>query len=188
MYQAELAKNISNQLLRNGLLQKDDIAVMTYYLENIMSFFEVIGSISIIAFWTRTLPESIIYLVAFFLGRSCCGGYHAKSHLRCYLLSMGTYLLFLLFTELYCQFGQPITVIVILVLDTNILLILFAPTDSSNKRFTAKERQCYRKKSMVLLLLHNVLFILAVQSDLNVYWFAFFYGMFQLAFSVMMVK
>lgn len=108
MLQSDLSKYVSKKFLNYGLLQDDDVDVMAYYLENIISLSLVVFSIMGIAIWTDLYKESALYFLTFFIGRHCCGGYHAKTHLRCYILTMGTYLLFLLLAFGYETAGEQL--------------------------------------------------------------------------------
>lgn len=186
--QVKLATFISNKLFVANLLREDDVEIMIYYLENILSFIMIMCPIIIISIFSGQVLESAIYLISFFLGRACAGGYHAKNHLTCFLLSVGTYLLFLFFLNIWRQFDQQIVLVWALVIVTNIIIFIFSPADSPNKRFTEKEKKYYRKKSIGLLFVHNILFVLLSQSYINLYSFSLFYGVFQLAVSVMLAR
>ena len=87
-----------------------------------------------------------------------------------------------------CQVGQPDVFVLVMVVSVNIMLLIFAPADSPNKRFTEKEKKYYKKKSIALLFTYNILYIFFAQNDLAVYEFSLLYGIFQLAVSVMMAR
>ena len=188
MKQSELAMHIANKFLEADIVQRDDAEVMAYYLENIMSMLAFIIPVIIAAICTDMITESVLYLAAFFLGRACCGGYHAKTHISCLLLSLGTYILFLCITQLYYRLGQPLLAIILLVLVSNILIVLFAPADSVNKRFSTKEYLRYRKKSLLILVVQDVVFLLVLFEIIQWTFFAVFFGIFQLAISVGIAK
>lgn len=188
MKQSELAMYIANKFLKADIIQTDDAEVMAYYLENIMSMLTFIIPVTLMAVCTDMVWETGMYLAAFFIGRACCGGYHAKTHLSCLLLSLGTYFLFLCLTQLYCQLGQPLFVIAGMVLISNILIYFFAPADSANKRFSKNEYLKYRKKSLLVLLFQNFLFLLVVFQIVEWTFFAAFFGVLQLAVSVGIAK
>lgn len=188
MLQSDLSMYISKKFLNYGLLQDDDVDVMAYYLENMISLSLVILSIIGIAIVTGLCKESALYFLTFFIGRYCCGGYHAKTHLRCYMLTMGTYLLFLLLTVAFENAGEPCIAISFIIVAANILMLLFAPADSENKRFTKKERELYRKKSLFLLLVCDLLYVGVLTNLFTNSFFPFFFAVFQLAVSVAMVK
>jgi len=179
---------IAKRFLNYGLLQDDDVDVMAYYLENIISLSLVVFSIMGIAILTGLYKESFLYFLTFFVGRYCCGGYHAQTHLRCYMLSIGTYLLFLLLTIGFGKAGEPSTVTTFIVVVTNIMVLIFAPADSENKRFTKKERNLYRKKSLLLLAVCDALYVWIAASSFVYSFFPIFFAVFQVAVSVTIVK
>lgn len=184
MKQSELAVCISNKFLEADVIPKDDAEVMAYYLENIMSMLTFIIPVTLVAVCTDMERETVLYLTAFFIGRACCGGYHAKTHTSCLFLSLGTYFLFLCLEQLYCRLGQPLFVIAGMVLTSNILIFFFASADSANKRFSKSEYLKYRKKSLLVSLFQNLLFSLVIFQIVKWTFFAIFFGVFQLAVSV----
>ena len=188
MLQSDLSIYISQKFLNYGLLQDDDADVMAYYIENIISLSLVILSILGISIVTGLYKESAMYFLTFLGGRYCCGGYHAKTHLRCYMLTMGTYLLFLLLVVEFKNAGEPGIVVGFIVVVANILILLFAPTDSENKRFTKKEKKLYREKSLFLLVVCDLLYVGALINLFTYSLFSLFFAVFQLAISVAIAK
>ncbi len=188
MLQSDLSMYVSKKFLHYGLLQDDDVDVMAYYLENIISSGLVVFSVIGIAFLTGLYQESVLYFCTFFLGRHCCGGYHARTHLRCYVLSMGTYLLFLLLTIGFAKVGEPFAAVTFMVVAANLFIFIFAPADSENKRFTKKEKRLYRRNSLLFLAGIDLLYLGCLTDICMGSFFSVFFAVLQLAVSVAIVK
>ena len=92
----QLANRIAVFFAQKNLITTEETPVYSYCFEVVLSMIVSWGSILMIAMLTNTLWVTACYIGSFCLLRSVVGGYHASTHLRCYLLSVGAYLLFLL--------------------------------------------------------------------------------------------
>lgn len=103
---------------------------------------------------------SILFLVCYMPLRSFCGGYHAKTHLRCYIYSVIMITSILLVTK-YAAFN--IVLYEILVLISLIIILLLAPVEDENKKLDSVEKRVFRKRAYIIaflevLLYHIILF------------------------------
>lgn len=103
---------------------------------------------------------SILFLVCYMPLRSFCGGYHAKTHLRCYIYSVIMITSILLVTK-YAAFN--IVLYEILVLISLIIILLLAPVEDENKKLDSVEKGVFRKRAYIIaflevLLYHIILF------------------------------
>ena len=116
----------------------------------------------------KMIFDVLIYILAYIPLRSYAGGFHAKTHARCYLLSI-----IILNTVLLIIKKSLISVIACCFLTFfNGLLILFlAPVEDENKLLDDVETVTYRKKTLVILLLELLCLIVA----LCVKWFFIVY-------------
>ncbi len=188
MGQADIAKKIAQKFFDSGLLPEDDVEVMAYYLENIISLATVVFTILLIAVLSDTLVISGLYFLTFFVGRHCCGGYHAKTHLHCYILTMLTYGLFLAVKYVFDTFEYSNIIAWSMVIGFNLLILAFAPVDTANKPFTPKERKRYRQKSLMLLLTVDLGYGFAVVNGLSHWLFPIVFAIFQVSASITVEK
>lgn len=103
---------------------------------------------------------SILFLVCYMPLRSFCGGYHAKTHLRCYIYSVIMITSILLVTK-YAAFN--IVLYEILVLISLIIILILAPVEDENKKLDSVEKRVFRKRAYIIaflevLLYHIILF------------------------------
>lgn len=183
----QFAASLSSYFIQKGLLQEEDRSVYNYCFEAFFSIVIFWGCVLIIAFWTKQLFSTVCYLGTFILFRSMTGGYHEDSHLRCFILSIATYFLFLGFiltypieVEFFCGF---------LFAGVSILLIIrYSPVDHPNKRFNERERAVYRQRSCRLVAIMAVVLFLLWWQQHNAMALYISYGALQAAISVGIVS
>ena len=93
--------------------------------------------------------------------RSFCGGYHAKTHMHCYICSIIMITGILLIAK---YFTFDIIVYEFLLLISLILIFLLAPIEDRNKALDKDEKRIFRKKSYAIaiseVLLYHVFLII----------------------------
>lgn len=98
---------------------------------------------------------SIMFLVCYMPLRSFCGGYHAKTHLRCYIYSVIMITCILLVAK-YTAFN--IVVFEVLVLISLIIILLLAPVEDENKKLDSVEKRVFRKRAYIIAFLEVLLY------------------------------
>ncbi|MBE6844952.1 MAG: hypothetical protein E7508_04460 [Ruminococcus sp.] len=113
------------------------------------------------------LFPSILFLVCYMPLRSFCGGYHAKTHIRCYIYSVIMITCILLISR-YFTFNT--LVYEILVLISFIVIMLLAPVEDKNKILDSDEKKFFRKKACIITVLEVLLYhILLITHYVNGY-------------------
>lgn len=97
------------------------------------------------------LLEIVIYLICFLPLRIFAGGYHAKTQLRCYIMSSFTTVIILLGIQ-FLQQQESIWEFLSYIVSFGIIWI-FAPVADANKPLLEKEQVIYQKKVRKVLLL-----------------------------------
>lgn len=147
----QLAVKLSHYLLRQGVIQAEDQDVYVYSFQAMFFGGGYWLTMLALALMMHKLPESIAFFAAFLLLRSSIGGYHAQSQLRCAVLSIASFGLFLLVVHYLLPIWIPTVTIGAMLLATG-LTIAYAPIDHDNRAFRQGERQYYRKRSIILLI------------------------------------
>lgn len=98
---------------------------------------------------------SLLFLVCYMPLRSFCGGYHAKTHLRCYIYSVIMITSILLVAK-YTTFN--IVLYEILVLISLIIILLLAPVEDENKKLDNVEKSIFRKRAYIIAFLEVLLY------------------------------
>ena len=79
--------------------------------------------------------------------RSCAGGYHAKTPVRCYVFSI-----ILIFAVVLAMKYVHFTVFIcsIMIVGSSIVILRLAPVEDKNKSLDAEEQKVYRKRTYLI--------------------------------------
>lgn len=111
--------------------------------------------------------SSVLFLLSYMPLRSFCGGYHAKTHFRCYIYSVVMITCILLVAK-YLTFSALVYEILILVGFTVILLL--APVEDQNKMLDSDEKRMFRKKACIIAILEvSIYHICLIVNLVNTY-------------------
>lgn len=77
----------TNYLIRQQVIDEVDRDVYDYGFHSLYNNIIDLASIIIIAVWLRQVPQTILYHLSFIVIRQTAGGFHAKTHLRCFVIS-----------------------------------------------------------------------------------------------------
>lgn len=152
-----IAQNIAYFFVKTGFIKESDAEIYTYGYEILLS--EIINwTITIIiAVLTKRIAESIFYTIAFMHIRESIGGYHAKTHFRCTVLSAAVFAVCLWLIYITPENIYPFLIIGGLALHM-LLVLQFAPVAHPNKPFTdEREIAKFRGKSIKLSLFYGAL-------------------------------
>lgn len=94
--------------------------------------------------------ESVLFLICFIPLRIYAGGYHAKTQLRCYVMSTVTTVI-LLYLIAFLQKNMGVEVIALYIIPTCIIWKL-APVQDKNKPLDLDEEKKYRKRVRSMLI------------------------------------
>ena len=134
--------------LTEDIITEEDLEVYRYSVEILLSSLVVYGSILLLALWGQVLAETIAYYSGFLLLRHSAGGYHARSHGRCILLTLSTYLLAMTVLSAIPQNLWMGAAVLMAALSLG-AIYGFGPVDHVNKPFTLQERKQYRRQSLL---------------------------------------
>ena len=179
----QLANRIAVFFMQKKLITAEETPIYSYCFEAVLSMVVSWGSILVIAMLTNTLWVTACYIGSFCLLRSVVGGYHASTHLSCYMLSVGAYLLFLL-----VQFSLPtqyVSIICCLLAVFSVAVLLkLAPLEHPNNPFTPQSYQQFHRRMLLFLVLFIIILPMLLQHTLWQTAFASTWGCTQAATSV----
>lgn len=164
MYE-QLSKRITNILIRNRIISEKEKEIYIYSFQIILSSF--ISSLFIII-WSllfKQIFNTIIFFIGFFLCRKFSGGYHAKSHVGCFLFTQTLFISYLSLISFTNILESKLTFILV-TLFTNIIILTFAPIDNGNKPFSNEETVRFRKKSRILSLINIIIAFISIYFHL----------------------
>ncbi len=98
---------------------------------------------------------SILFLICYIPLRSFCGGYHTKTHLRCYIYSVIMITGILLVAK---YFTFSVLMYEILVLGSLVVIFLLAPVEDKNKVLDSDEKRVFRKRACIIVLFEVLIY------------------------------
>ncbi len=172
-----VAEGLVNRLIDNQIISKEDRDIYKFGLEVFLSLVTKIILLTMIAYVFDVMVEMFIFATTFFVLRINAGGYHAKTFLGCFI----TTVIFTFVTiNVLSNIPIPFYFTLIILAIANVLIFLYAPVDTPNKRSTPKEYAIYRRRSLRFAVLFTLGIIVIYFTDAsklyycNVGVFAFF--------------
>lgn len=154
---------LSQAWVEAGIVDSGDESLYRYGLELLLSTAINIVLIAIISVAFGHPWAFLPYLISFMPLRSFAGGYHARTHWLCILVSAGLYTISLLFVVLM-NLGENVVGCIVVGVAVVITTWVLAPVSSENKPLSAFERRRSRRISRGIaasLLAMDVIFAMA---------------------------
>ena len=153
------AQKIADRLCRQDIIEDADKELYVYGFNMLLTVSLNIISTIIIGLLFGMVFESIAFLVAYIPLRSYAGGYHARTPMRCYIISLLLIVLILLTLKLI---GESVLALFILSAIGTIICVTMSPVEDKNKPLDEIEKQVYRKKAMIILSIEMITFIISI--------------------------
>lgn len=156
-----VSEKISNVLWEQGILKKDDKNICSYGLDILISSVAEVTAILIISLLVNNFRETAVFFAAFIPLRIFAGGYHAKTRMRCFFVSLAVYAVFSVVVRTIPAGKYSLLSIISAPISLAIVLA-FAPVVHKNKSASENERKIYRDKSIRICLVESAVIFLAV--------------------------
>ena len=137
----KIAERISNTLEVKKIIKAENRDFYSYGLQlalNKLFFFVIILIISI---FTKAFLVSVAFLLMYSIIRQFSGGFHCKSEINCFLVSILIYLIMLLLYRIDRVEGKWVLYIAALV--SVLIISIFSPVEHKNKPLSTDERKKY---------------------------------------------
>lgn len=162
----EFSNKISSKLIGKKIIKEDDKEVYTYGFEIIISSLLILIGMVILGIIFRCLLKVIVFILFFCSLRVQAGGYHAKSHWKCFIYFLLSCFLAILISHLLLDFDKNLIIIILVLIESCIIIITYAPVDTVNKPLGSSEKVVYKKKSMITVIVQSII-IIAMSIFLN---------------------
>ncbi len=165
----KLSEQIADGFEKQRVISSEDKEIYRYGVQQGLNLaFNLLTTLVIGAvcgmFW-----ESVLFMAAYMPLRSFAGGYHAKTHLRCYLYSI----LMITAVLLAIRF-LPLSRMIYgcLMLAGSIVMIMLAPVEDQNKPLDDDEQRVYCKRTRLILSLEVGMMLAAILLQIKVFYSA----------------
>ncbi len=145
----KVAVILCRHLIDNKTIDKEYEDVYTYGLELLISFIISTSIILAIGLAINKIAETLIYFLVFISLRQFSGGYHADTYLRCKIVTVLTYVLIMVLSDV-TRLSIPHY---ILLFALAIILLLQGPVENPNKPMTSHQHNRNKVISIVIFLL-----------------------------------
>lgn len=142
---------LAGKLVKNNIIKKEDFEIYKFGIESFIIKACHLVSYMIIGMVFRLLPELIVFLGAFIPLRESSGGYHAKTPVKCYILSCGTVISFLCLLILIPESKMEYSIILAAV--SSLILFLIVPVETENKPLNDAEQTYYKSKAGFIIII-----------------------------------
>lgn len=187
MYE-KISKKITNMLIECKIISENDFETFFYCFQVLLS--TIVSSIFIIT-WSilfKQILNTMFFFIGFFICRKFSGGYHAKSHLTCFLFTQTLFISYLSLISFSNILENKIAFILITIFTTTIIFI-FAPIDTANKPFSQNEKLKFKKRSRVLSLINVIIVFVSVYFSLFINeCFCYILGVFSVSMMLILGK
>ena len=160
---AKWSSDLVSMLAEQGIIEESKRDIYVYGFEILLSTLLNALAITVIAVLTSTVMVSVAFVVFFGSIRVFAGGYHAGTHLRCFLLFGAIYIIFLLAVN---NLLVPHPLISYVGIGSALLgggtIWALAPVEDDNRPLTTLERVTLRRKSRAIALFQAVIILFAV--------------------------
>ena len=179
-----LARRISSFFISKGTIKEEERQIYDYCFEIMLSTILNFCSVMVIAIITKTVFFTLCFIVGFMIIRATAGGYHAETHMACFMILIVSYAIYLIILQSLSN--DIISILTIVICIVSVLLISFlAPVEDHNKPLTKAEIKEFKKKSYLAMLSLVIVSILLILCMGNKKWgFSFAAGMFIVSMSL----
>lgn len=143
-----LLEALVTTLIRNGIIESSEEELYRFGIKQLFLSIVNVATSLVIGAICGTLWQSVLFSLAYIPLRRYAGGYHAKTPVRCYILSVSLIITVLMLLK-YVTFSK-LAMVAILALSA-LVILLKAPVESTNKPLSDAEQNAYKMKTRVIL-------------------------------------
>ena len=152
-------KKIVDVLVKADVIDPANKEVVSFGIRQVEYFFINVITILFLGKIFNETVSSIIFLVAFIPLRTYAGGYHAKTILRCYIITI-VLMVFTIFSFKQSMWSQGYSCVILGL--AGVLLYKLVPVDNYNHRLTLHERKVFRKKALLIMCLEIFISLIGI--------------------------
>ena len=147
-------------IMNNTKLDNDNSEIIRYGLE--VLFIKIIFSMCslLIAFSLHRFIECLFFLIVFSVIRTSAGGYHARTRIQCFVMSMLMIIINIGVINLVAHYISLYYILVPLDLISVVAIWSLSPVDTENRPLDADEKIRFKRRTRVILCLELVLVFL----------------------------
>lgn len=185
---SKISKKMSSYFIKRGDIVEEEREVYDYYFEIMLS--TVLNALFLIicGIMFNDLVNTILFIIGFVIFRTVSGGFHASSHMKCFLTLASVFFVLIIMLEFVPEQWMNILTIIFLLVST-LLIYFVAPVEHKNNPLDENTKEKLKKSAQILsVLISFIIVVLIFTIGFSKYIFSFCYGMFAVAISIVAVK
>lgn len=154
-----MTARITDYLVDGKNIPDSEREIIRYGVEGILNNLLGIFIALTVGIFCDCVFESFIFWIFFWILRKHAGGFHAKTKIRCLIMSV--VLLFIAF-EFLLKAGWTINVYTWIMAIGSGCIFYLAPVETHNKQLDEEEFRVYRKRTRMILSIQLILYVLSL--------------------------
>mgnify|MGYP002511252519 FL=1 len=149
-----LADFIVHKLCRKGLIREDEKRIYKVGFDVMIGTLANSSVILAVGFFLRDAGGAALFLLCFCTVRNYCGGYHAKTRMKCLMVMVAAFCFVSLMSEMVAgSFGILLYGYVGISIALGCALLWFVPVTDITKKYTPDDEAGNRRKALRILLI-----------------------------------
>ena len=157
------AEKFVSYLEKRNVIGEKDRDIYVYGAENALYTFISTLGLLLVGLLLKRLPETAILILLFYTNQSIGGGFHAKTHMGCFVTMIIGLLAYLAMLQL--PYNQLVCIVIFCCAFA--VLMALPLILHPNKKYLAAKSAVFAKRSRLIVLLQAVIFIAIVYLDLD---------------------
>ena len=146
-------------MIKYGIINAEDKEIYKYGFELLLADVFNLSVMLFIGVIVNQFYSTILYIIIFIGMRSFCGGYHAKTHLRCHICTIGIYIVFLVILLNFNRFENKMLLILFGNFIAAIPITVFSPIQNPNKPLS---EILYKRNRIISIILFFFLMFISI--------------------------
>ena len=168
---ADFAEKISKSMVDRGIVQKEDVQLYRYGIENGITVAGNLLASILFGIVTGRLGVVLVFLLFYSTLRTYSGGVHCKSKLGCFILSM-MILLVPVFSYEWVMEMVAFPILIAVGVIAIVVVLVLSPVESINKSLDDEERKYYKRISHCIVALQGCVLTFLYCVNLYEYFYA----------------
>ncbi len=154
----QIACYIVKKMRDNNTIDEENMDMHIFGLEILLITIIKYLGLFIMALLLGVIKEAIAFIIAFSMLRIQAGGVHLKSFWQCFIITN-----IITFSCIFLSKALPINhtplYSVVMLIISAILVLVFAPVDTENKRLSELEKKLYKRRSIYVIIIGSIITI-----------------------------
>ena len=159
-----LSEKFTGKLIQAGIISEEDTDVYAYgFFQSVMMILNIVTTLILGIIFQLVIPCILINLVYIPI-RTNAGGHHASSPFKCYVNST---IIIAVLLSVIKWVAIPIFISIVILAVSSAVIIILAPVETENNPLDEEEKRVYRKRTIVILGIEIVIFIISLILNKN---------------------